>query len=119
MYTKTVILSEAIEAHGKKYSSLELRKPNGGDMMECGSPLVTWQDGYGTLHQKPDYAAIGKYLAWLASIPPSSVKNLDPADMNAAGKEVIDFFQEAEAARAKKILELNPPKVPGENQTAD
>ncbi len=82
----TVPLKKPVKAHGKEVESLTLREPGGEDIMVCGYPLT---------HGGVDAMAVGKYIARLADIPPSSVKALGVADFNACADAVIGFFLNA------------------------
>lgn len=80
-------LSKPIEAHGKEIDSLTLREPTAEDVMVCGYPL-TIGDGEAT----PNAAVIGKLIARLAGVPPSTVKAMSMPDFNAAMGVVLSFF---------------------------
>lgn len=91
----TIPLSKPITAHGAEISELTLREPNAGDVMECGYPLGI-DDGLAI----PQAAPVGRLIARLAGIPPSSVKQLSMPDYNRAMGVVLDFFGASEG-RAK------------------
>ena len=83
----TISLSKPITAHGAEISELTLREPNAGDVMECGYPL-----GVAEGLAIPQAATIGRFIARLAGIPPSSVKQLSMGDYNTAVGVVLGFF---------------------------
>lgn len=74
--------------HGEEeITVLDLREPNTGDVMACGYPLVIG-DGEAT----PRADVIGALIARLASIPPSSVKQISLLDLNVLMGVVLGFF---------------------------
>lgn len=83
----TISLGNPITAHGAEVSELTLREPTAGDVMECGYPLGM-QDELAI----PQAAPIGRLIARLAGIPPSSVKQLAVPDYNRAMGVVLGFF---------------------------
>lgn len=87
----TIPLSKPITAHGAEISELTLREPTAGDVMECGYPLGI-DDGLAI----PQAAPVGRLIARLAGIPPSSVKQLSMPDYNRAMGVVLDFFGSSE-----------------------
>jgi len=87
MSAVTIALSKPITAHGAEVDQLSLREPNAGDVMECGYPLGMQDD-----LAIPQAAPIGRLIARLAGIPPSSVKQLAMPDYNRAMGVVLGFF---------------------------
>lgn len=87
----TIQLSKPIAAHGAEVDQLTLREPNAGDVMECGYPLGMQDD-----LAIPQAAPIGRLIARLAGIPPSSVKQLAMPDYNRAMGVVLGFFGAAD-----------------------
>lgn len=82
-----IALTKPITVHGDEVTELELREPSAGDVMECGYPL-TIGDGEAT----PNAETVGKLIARLAGIPPSSVKQMSLPDFNTAMGAVLGFF---------------------------
>ena len=68
---------------------IELREPTTADVMACGYPMSI---GDGTATPKAD--VIGALIARLASIPPSSVKQMSLPDFSKAMTEILGFFGE-------------------------
>jgi hypothetical protein len=89
-----VTLRKAIQAHGAETKVLKFREPNGDDIMECGMPFDIHPGGTINLNTK----AIGQYIARLADIPPSSVKQLSAGDFAACVNVVAGFFGDAMGA---------------------
>lgn len=83
-------LTKPITAHGAEVTALELREPSAGDIMECGYPLAI-----GDGEAKPQADIVGKLIAKLAGIPPSSVKAMSLADFNTAMGVILSFFGES------------------------
>ena len=81
-------LSKPIKAHGEEIHVLELREPTGKDVRELGYPYQLNKDDSVKLLA----GVVASYLTRLADIPPSSVDDMNPADLNAAGWLVASFF---------------------------
>ena len=85
---KELKLNKPIRAHGEDIHVLELREPTGKDVRELGFPYMVSGDG----GVRMDAGGISKYISRLAGIPPSSVDEMLPADLNAISWEVVSFF---------------------------
>lgn len=83
-------LTKPIQAHGADVTVLELREPSAGDIMECGYPLAI-----GDGEAKPQADIVGKLIARLGGIPPSSVKQMALADFQSAMGAILGFFGES------------------------
>lgn len=83
----TVKLTRPIKAHGDEISTITIREPSGGDIMDCGYPLAL--EGQRAL---PQAEPIGRLIAKLGGIPPSSVRQLCMPDYNACMGVVLGFF---------------------------
>ncbi|WP_318358053.1 phage tail assembly protein [Enterobacter sp.] len=81
-------LTKPIQAHGETIHVLELRDPTGKDVRELGFPYQLNQDESVKLLAH----VVAKYISQLGGIPPSSVDDMSPADLNAAGWVVARFF---------------------------
>ncbi len=87
--TVTVTLSRPIEAHGESLAELTLREPSGKDIRTFGMPYrIGAEDGSVII----DAAAMHRYIAGLAAVPPSAVDKMPPADWSAAMAAVMGFF---------------------------
>jgi Phage tail assembly chaperone proteins, E, or 41 or 14 len=84
-------LSKPITAHGGQLSALTFREPGGNDLIDCGLPfsLVVGKKG---VVVEINTAAMGEWIATLAGIPPSAMKQLSFGDMAAAMAKVTGFF---------------------------
>ena len=82
-----IILTKAIKRGDEEILEIELREPTAGDVMECGYPLAI-----GEGEATPNAEAIGKLIARLAGLPPSSIKQMSMADFNEAMGVVLGFF---------------------------
>ncbi|WP_208449714.1 phage tail assembly protein [Burkholderia ambifaria] len=82
-------LSKPIEAHGETLDALELREPAPADTRAIKA-LPYALDREENVHVRPDVVA--QYIARLASIPPSSVDQIDLVDFNSMCWTVAGFF---------------------------
>jgi len=89
----TVQLSKPITAHGEETAELTFREPTVKDIRQIGLPqrLVPSTDGESvSVEVRADI--VGQYIARLAAIPMSSVKQLSIKDFNACTGVVMGFF---------------------------
>jgi len=89
----TVALKKPITAHGEDVTVLTFKEPTGQEIIECGYPMRIADGGV-----IPETGSIAKYISKLASVPPSSVRQLGPDDFNACMSAVLGFFGEGEEA---------------------
>lgn len=81
-------LSKPITAHGETIEEITLKAPTAAQAREIGSlPYRVGEDGI----PQPLLAPACRYIAMCAEIPPSSVDQLDLADLNALVWEVVGF----------------------------
>ncbi|AOE63793.1 phage tail assembly protein [Pseudomonas corrugata] len=85
-------LQVAIEAHGEPVTELTLRRPTVQEVRTIKA-LPYKIDKNEEVSLDMDVAA--KYIAVCAAIPPSSVNQLDLADLNALSWAVASFFMSA------------------------
>lgn len=90
-----VQLQVAIEAHGEPLTELVLRRPTVQEVRAIKA-LPYKIDKNEEVSLDMDVAA--KYIAVCAGIPPSSVNQLDLADLNALSWAVASFFMSAASA---------------------
>ncbi|PDO83354.1 phage tail assembly protein [Kosakonia pseudosacchari] len=81
-------LKKPIQAHGDTLSVLEFDEPTGKDVRELGYPYQMNQDESIKLQAH----IVAKYIVKLAKVPLSSVDQMSPGDLNAAGWIVAGFF---------------------------
>jgi hypothetical protein len=74
-----VELKMPIEAHGEEITTLKLRRPNFGDMMQMDNA-------------KGEMAKFAKLIEVCGNIPPSSVKKIDVEDVNRIAEAIGPFF---------------------------
>lgn len=74
-------LGHPITAHGETLSVLEFNEPTGKDVRELGYPYQMNQDESIKLQAH----IIAKYIVRLANVPLSTVDQMSPGDLNAAG----------------------------------
>jgi hypothetical protein len=84
--------SNPIMAHGEEVLEIELREPTGKDVMELGFPyLIIVSDGEDqAIEVRPK--VVGKYVARLGGIPPSSLDKVCPQDFSMLMGVVLGFF---------------------------
>jgi hypothetical protein len=93
--TELVKLEVAIEAHGEPLTELTLRRPTVQEVRVIKAlPYKIGKDEEVTL----DMDVAAKYIAVCTGIPPSSVNQLDLADLNAMSWAVAGFFMSAASA---------------------
>jgi Phage tail protein E. len=86
-----VELQQPILAHGETINALELRKPTVKDIRNIGFPFTLDENGALQFNAKP----LARYVEVLASIPPSSVDSMSPADFQSCVAEILSFFGDA------------------------
>lgn len=91
----TVKLAVPIEAHGETLTELVLREPTGKDIRVNGMPFRFHAEDGSII---TDAAAVHRYIAALAAVPPSTVDRLAPSDWSAAMAAVLGFFGAAPAS---------------------
>lgn len=90
-------LSAPITAHGEEVTVLELRRPTVQEVRAIKAlPYKMDKDEAVTL----DMEVAAKYIAVCAHIPPSSVNQLDLADLNNAAWTVAGFFMAPASAKS-------------------
>lgn len=93
--TGAVKLQVAIEAHGEPLTELTLRRPTVQEVRAIKAlPYRIDKNEEVSL----DMDVTAKYIAVCAGIPPSSVNQLDLADLNALSWTVAGFFMSAASA---------------------
>ncbi|VEA60307.1 phage protein [Salmonella enterica subsp. salamae] len=83
-----ISLSKSIPAHGEEINTLELQEPTFEQIQRLGLPVSMDLNGNFTVNAQ---VAI-KYIPVLASIPPSSLKDLGAYDMNNLCWGIYRFF---------------------------
>lgn len=96
---QTVRLRQAVQAHGKEVETLVLREPNGEDITVCGYPMK-----FGDGEAQPEAKAISKYIARLADVPPSTVKQLSTGDYNECLMVIMGFFMPPESLQQNQTM---------------
>lgn len=92
-----VKLQLPIEAHGDQLSELTLRRPTVTEVRAIKAlPYRIGKDEEVSL----DMDVAAKYIAVCAGIPPSSVNQLDLADLNSLSWAVAGFFMTAASVKS-------------------
>jgi len=92
-----VKLQVPIEAHGEQLNGLTLRRPTVTEVRAIKAlPYRIGKDEEVSL----DMDVAAKYIAVCAGIPPSSVNQLDLADLNTLSWEIAGFFMTAASVKS-------------------
>jgi len=84
-------LTTPIKAHGDEVSQLDLRRPTPAEVKKIGALPYRLTD-MRTGAYSPDMKVIGEYISVCASIPPSSVDQLELVDLNQVSWVICGFF---------------------------
>lgn len=88
-----IALTKPIQAHGTSVDSLTLREPTPEDVMQIGVPQLLIPSADGTsVGIEVRANVVGGYISRLASIPPSSVKQMSLPDFMRCQSVVMGFF---------------------------
>jgi|GEM_PF-1140772 len=94
-------LSKPIQAHGAEVTEVVLRAPTGADIRLLKA-LPFWLTEDEVIDINTNVAA--KYVAHLASIPPSSVDKLSGPDLNQLFWEVVNIFSPVDGLAEDVVL---------------
>src|SRR5262245_53069182 len=86
-----VILRKPVQAHGDEVKELRFREPNAGDIEICGNPVnLDFAEGRPkmTFNEK----AMSRMMSQLATVPPSTIKQMHTKDWENAAWELASFF---------------------------
>jgi len=90
----SVTLSKPIPVYAEKVSVIKFRKPNGGDIIRVGNPVL-----FDPISDPPrishDAARMTAMMARLANIPTSSFDFMDPQDLVSCFWSLTPFFMPA------------------------
>lgn len=81
-------LTKPVRAHGETVSVLEFEEPTGKDVRELGFPYKMDSEQSILLNS----GVIAKYISRLAKVPPGTVDEMSPVDLNNASWLVAGFF---------------------------
>lgn len=81
-------LTKPVRAHGDDISVLELSEPTGKDVRELGLPYSVGADQCVSINT----GIVAKYIERLAKVPPSTVDDMSPSDLNTISWVVAGFF---------------------------
>lgn len=99
----TIPLAEPVQAYGKTIDCIELRRPTGKEIRDCGYPMQFDEDG----NMTPLAGAIARYISKLGDLPMGTVDQIDPAAWSACMGAVLLFFGQSPA-----ISTTSPEKSP-------
>jgi Phage tail assembly chaperone proteins, E, or 41 or 14 len=84
-------LTTPVQAHGETVKKLVFRRPTGGDIMQMGEGypiIIDWGTGRVTPHPK----VMSDMMSVLASVPPSTIRQLDAEDWATCAYALMGFF---------------------------
>jgi len=81
-------LRKAVNAHGDMVSELTFREPTGGDIADCGNPIVPGQTG----RMQFDGPVMTEMMARLALVTPKTIRDLHPKDWTNGAYMIAGFF---------------------------
>ena len=84
-------LTTPIKAHGEEVSLLDLRRPTLAEVKKIGALPYRLTDPQ-TGAYSPDMKVMADYISVCASIPPSSVEQLELVDLNQVSWAICSFF---------------------------
>lgn len=84
-------LRKPVIANGEEVSELKFREPTGGDIEKNGNPVLI------DMTQDPpritfDETKMAKMMAALATVPPSTIRQLHPKDWTNGSWQLARFF---------------------------
>jgi hypothetical protein len=87
----TVKLRKSVIANGEDTMELIFREPTAGDIERCGNPVLL------DMASDPpkisfDSKAMTQMMASLATVPPSTIRQLHPKDWNTCAWQLAGFF---------------------------
>jgi hypothetical protein len=91
--TIDIPLKRPITAHGKEITVLTLTEPGTEDLIAVGSPILVIPSATGDAGMEVRPKVVAAYITRLAKIPPSSVKELHPADFNKCQEWLLPLLQ--------------------------
>src|SRR6516165_10828861 len=86
-----VTLSKSVVANGEEVMELSFREPTGGDIANVGNPVSV---DFASDPPKINYdaKAMTQMLAVLATVPPSTIRQLTARDWETAALLITNFF---------------------------
>jgi len=81
-------LRKPVNAHGEMVSELTFREPTGGDIADCGNPIVPG----GTGRMQFDGPVMTEMMARLAVVTPKTIRDLHPKDWTNGAYMIAGFF---------------------------
>lgn len=84
-------LREPIKSYGEEVSVIEMRAPNGGDLLAVGNPVIFFPQT-DPIKIEHDYPKVLSMVSRLANIPSSSLAKMDVRDIIGISWAVTPFF---------------------------
>lgn len=85
-------LRKPIQANGEEVREISLREPTGGDIARAGNPIIIDMFSGDQVKVTFDEKKMENMIGLLATVPPSSVKQLHPRDWNSLAWHLVPFF---------------------------
>lgn len=85
-------LRKSVIANGDEVNELTFREPTGGDIERVGNPVTIDMLSGDTPKITFDAKAMTQMMALLATVPPSTIRQMHPRDWNSAAWQLAHFF---------------------------
>jgi Phage tail assembly chaperone proteins, E, or 41 or 14 len=87
----TMTLRKSVPANGEDVTELIFREPTAADIERCGVPVLL-DMGRDPPRIEFDSKAMTQMMATLATVPPSTIRRMDPNDWSTAAWKLAGFF---------------------------
>ena len=86
------LLRKSVIANGDEVKELTFREPTAGDIERVGNPVVIDMLSGDIPKITFDAKVMTQMLALLATVPPSTIRQMHPRDWNSAAWQLASFF---------------------------
>lgn len=87
-----IALRKPVVANGDEVSELKFREPTAGDIERTGNPVNIDMMSGETPKVTFDAKSMTQMMALLATVPPSTIRQMHPRDWNTAAWSLASFF---------------------------
>ena len=87
-----VKLRKSVIANGDEVTELTFREPTAGDIERCGNPVNIDMLSGDTPKVTFDTKSMTQMMSLLATVPPSTIRQMHPKDWNTAAWSLAGFF---------------------------
>lgn len=77
---------------GEETMELKFREPTGGDIEQCGNPVIIDMFSGENVKLTFDEKKMTAMMSRLAAVPPSSIRMLNTKDWNSIAWQLVHFF---------------------------